>query len=56
VMDFAEVLSTFVYRIGILSGRYNVGAAAGLFQSAVGLFFLLTANTVAKRLTDTGIW
>jgi putative aldouronate transport system permease protein len=56
VMDFAEVISTFVYRVGILSGRYNVGAAAGLFQSAVGLFFLLTANTVAKKLTDTGIW
>jgi putative aldouronate transport system permease protein len=56
VMDFAEVLSTFVYRVGILSGRYNVGAAAGLFQSAVGLFFLLAANTVAKKLTDTGIW
>ncbi len=56
VMDFAEVISTFVYRVGILSGRYNVGAAAGLFQSVVGLFFLLTANTVAKKLTDTGIW
>ncbi len=56
VQDFAEVISTFVYRVGILSGRYNVGAAAGLFQSAVGLFFLLTANAVARKLTDTGIW
>lgn len=56
VMDFAEVISTFVYRVGILSARYNVGAAGGLFQSVVGVFFLLTANTVAKRLTDTGIW
>jgi ABC-type polysaccharide transport system permease subunit len=33
-----------------------VGAAAGLFQSVVGLFFLLTANAIAKKLTDTGIW
>jgi putative aldouronate transport system permease protein len=56
VQDFAEVISTFVYRVGILSARYNVGAAAGLFQSVVGLVFLLTANTVAKKLTDTGIW
>ena len=56
VRDFAEVISTFVYRVGILSARYNVGAAAGLFQSVVGLVFLLTANAVAKRLTDTGIW
>jgi putative aldouronate transport system permease protein len=56
VRNFADVISTFVYRIGILSGRYNVGAAAGLFQSVVGLVFLLTANAVAKRFSDTGIW
>ncbi|MCX7031477.1 MAG: ABC transporter permease subunit [Spirochaetes bacterium] len=56
VRDFADVISTFVYRMGILSARYNVGAAAGLFQSVVGLFFLLTANALARRLTDTGIW
>jgi putative aldouronate transport system permease protein len=56
VMDFAEVISTFVYRVGLLSARYNVGAAGGLFQSVVGVFFLLTANTIAKRLTGTGIW
>lgn len=56
VQDFAEVISTFVYRVGLLSARYNVGAAAGLFQSVVGLVFLVTANAVAKKLTDTGIW
>jgi putative aldouronate transport system permease protein len=56
VRDVSDVISTFVYRVGILSARYSVGAAAGLFQSAVGLCFLLTANAVAKKLTDTGIW
>jgi putative aldouronate transport system permease protein len=56
VQDFAEVISTFVYRVGILSARFNVGAAAGLFQSVIGLFFLLTANAVSVKLTDTGIW
>ncbi len=56
VRDFADVISTFVYRVGILSGRYNIGAAGGLFQSVVGLCLLLTANAVSKRLTDTGIW
>jgi putative aldouronate transport system permease protein len=56
VRDFSDVISTFVYRMGILSARYNVGAAAGLFQSAVGLCFLLSANALARKLTDTGIW
>jgi putative aldouronate transport system permease protein len=56
VRGFADVISTFVYRVGILSARYNIGAAAGLFQSMVGLCFLLTANAVARKFTDTGIW
>jgi putative aldouronate transport system permease protein len=56
VRDFGDVISTFVYRVGIISGRYNIGAAAGLFQSVIGLFFLLTANAVSRKLTDTGIW
>jgi putative aldouronate transport system permease protein len=56
VRDFSEVISTFVYRLGILSARYNVGAAGGLFQSVVGLCFLLAANALARKFTDTGIW
>ncbi len=56
VRDVSDVISTFVYRMGIQSGRFNIGAAAGLFQSAVGLCFILGANAVSRKLTDTGIW
>jgi putative aldouronate transport system permease protein len=56
VRDFAEVISTYVYRVGLLAGRYNVGAAVGLFQSVAGLFFLLGANALARRFGDTGVW
>jgi putative aldouronate transport system permease protein len=56
VRDVSDVISTFVYRVGILSGRYSIGAAAGLFQSVVGLCFLLAADAAARALTDTGIW
>jgi putative aldouronate transport system permease protein len=56
VRDFADVVSTFVYRMGILAGRYSVGAAVGLFQSVVGLFFLLLFNSLARKISDTGIW
>jgi putative aldouronate transport system permease protein len=56
VREFAEVVSTYVYRVGLLAGRYNVGAAVGLFQSVAGLLFLLGANTLARKYSDTGIW
>ncbi len=56
VKDFAEVISTYVYQVGIVSGRFNVGTAVGLFQSVIGMAFLLGANTLASKYSDTGIW
>jgi putative aldouronate transport system permease protein len=56
VRDFSDVISTYVYRVGLLAGRYNVGAAVGLFQSVGGLLFLLGANALARKYSDTGVW
>jgi putative aldouronate transport system permease protein len=56
VKGFAEVISTFVYQLGIVAGRCSVGTAVGLFQSVVGLSFLLVTNAIAKKFGDTGIW
>jgi putative aldouronate transport system permease protein len=56
VRDFSEVLSTFVYRIGIQSMRFSIATAAGVFQSVVGLVLLLITNAIAKRLGEQGIW
>ncbi|GHV86765.1 protein lplB [Spirochaetia bacterium] len=56
VRDFSEVLSTFVYRIGIQSMRFSIATAAGVFQSVVGLILLLITNAAAKRLGEQGVW
>jgi putative aldouronate transport system permease protein len=56
VRDFSEVLSTFVYRIGIQSMRFSIATAAGVFQSVVGLVLLLITNSIAKRLGEQGVW
>ena len=56
VRDFADVISTYVYRVGLQAGRYNVGAAVGLFQSVGGLLFLLGANALGRKFSDTGVW
>lgn len=56
VYNVADVLETYVYRVGITLGRYSFATAAGLFQSAVGLVLLLITNRIAKRLGEQGIW
>ncbi|WP_438446956.1 ABC transporter permease [Gorillibacterium sp. sgz5001074] len=55
VREYSEVLSTFVYRVGIQSGQISLATAVGLFQAVVGLVFLLGANYTSKRLTDESI-
>ncbi|MCL2479559.1 MAG: sugar ABC transporter permease, partial [Treponema sp.] len=56
VRDFCDVLSTFVYRIGIQSMRFSIATAAGVFQSVVGLILLLITNSIARRMGEQGVW
>ncbi|WP_438444100.1 ABC transporter permease [Gorillibacterium sp. sgz5001074] len=55
VREYSDVLSTFVYRVGLESGQYTLATVVGLFQAVVGLFFLLGANYASKKLTGDGI-
>jgi ABC-type polysaccharide transport system, permease component len=55
VRDYADVLSTFVYRVGIESGQYTIATVVGLFQAIVGLVFVLGANYTSKKLADQSI-
>lgn len=56
VMQFADVISTFVYKIGLQSFQFSIATAVGLFQSVVGLIFLLSTNYLAKKVGEQGIW
>ena len=56
VMEFAEVISTFTYKMGIKSFQFTIATAVGLFQSVVGLVFLLSTNYIADRVGEQGIW
>ncbi len=55
VMEVSDVLSTFVYRTGLLNNRYSYAAAAGLFRSVISTVLVFSANIVARRLGKTGI-
>ena len=56
VLDVSEVISTFVYKVGIKNLKFSLTTAIGLFQSVVGLFFLLSANAISRKLGERGIW
>ncbi len=47
VYRVSEVIDTYVYRISFSQGQYSVGAAADLFQSVIGLIFVVAANKVS---------
>ncbi|MBB6669944.1 ABC transporter permease [Cohnella nanjingensis] len=55
VREYSDVLSTFVYRVGIESGQYTLATVVGLFQAVVGLLFVLGANYASKKLADQSI-
>lgn len=56
VTETADVISTFVFRLGIQNFQYSIATAVGLFQSVVGLVFLLVTNYIADKLGEQGIW
>lgn len=51
-----DVISTYVYRVGILQANYSFSAAAGLFNSVINFGLLILANKMSKRFTETSLW
>jgi putative aldouronate transport system permease protein len=56
VMRVADVIATYVYRVGIKGLQFSLTTAVGLFQSVVGVIFLLLANWLSRKLGERGIW
>ena len=48
VNEVADVISTYVYRIGLQGAQYSLATAMGLFESLVGLVLVVFTNRVAK--------
>lgn len=55
VMGVSEVISTYIYRIGIENAKYSESTAIGLFQSLVNIFILFLADRFAKAIGEEGI-
>jgi len=54
--ETADVLGTYIYRRGIEAADFSFATAVGLFQSMVGLVFIVASNAIAKRVSETSLW
>ncbi|TBL80110.1 ABC transporter permease [Paenibacillus thalictri] len=54
--ETADVISTFVYRRGLLGADFSYATAVELFQALVGLVLLYTANKTSKKISQTSLW
>jgi putative aldouronate transport system permease protein len=55
-LSTSEVISTYVYKIGLLNGDFSFAAAVGLFNSVVGFVLLLITNLVARVVSQTSLF
>lgn len=54
--ETADVISTYVYRSGMIDGRYDFATAVGLFNGVIALILVFGANRLSRRLTQTSLW
>lgn len=56
VMEVGDVISTFVYRVGLEQADFSIGTAVGLAQSVINFVLVISANAISKRISGNGIW
>lgn len=52
----ADVISSYVYRVGLVQMDYSYGSAVGLFNSLINLVLIVGANWVSQRVNETSLW
>jgi putative aldouronate transport system permease protein len=55
-LETSDVISTYVYRRGVIGADYSFAAAVGLFNSVLAFVFVAAANTASRRLSETSLW
>ena len=56
VYNVADIIDTWVYRQGLLDGRFGLATAAGLFKGVIGMLLIFTSNYFSKKFTDNSLF
>ena len=54
--ETADVISTYLYRVGLVSNNFSYATAIGLFESLIGLTLVLSANFLSRKLVGSSLW
>nr|WP_247740845.1 ABC transporter permease subunit [Cohnella sp. LGH] len=52
----SEIISTYVYKTGLVGAQYSFSTAVGLFNSIINFIILITVNQIAKKASNTSLW
>lgn len=55
-IETSQIISTFVYNMGLISGDYGLSTASGLFNSVINVILLVIANFTARRFSEYSMW
>jgi len=55
-LDSSEIISTYVYKSGLLQAQYSFATAIGLFNAIINFILLLAVNRLARRAGETSLW
>lgn len=56
ILDATDVISTYVYRVGLINNSFSYSTAVNLFNSVINLILLLITNKISKTVSDTSLW
>ena len=56
VYDVADIIGTYVYRMGLGKLEFSTGTAVGLFNSVISMILVHSSNFIARKATGKGIW
>ena len=52
----SEIISTYVYKVGLVDAQFSYSAAIGLFNNIINIILLVSANQLSKKLTNSSLW
>ncbi len=55
-LSSSEIISTYVYKMGLLNSQYSYSTAIGLFNSVINMILLLTVDRISKRMGQDGLF
>jgi putative aldouronate transport system permease protein len=55
-MDSSEIISTYVYKVGLQGAQFSYSSAIGFFNTIINLIFLITVNKISSKVSETSLW